>query len=345
MSTSAETTSGQPDIDIKALAQIVARFREPSGSRSVFELAVTVGALAVLWAAMWASLYVGYWLTLLLAVPAAGFLVRVFLIQHDCGHGAFFRHRAINDWVGRVLGVLTFTPYDVWRRAHAQHHATTGNLDRRGIGDIETLTVGEYNARSWLGRVVYRLYRHPAVMFGLGPSYLFILQHRVPWGMMRAGWRPWLSSLATNAAIALAVVGMVLLVGPWQFAAIHLPIIVLAASIGVWLFYVQHQFEHTMWATNENWMPHEAALYGSSYYELPKVLHWFTANIGMHHIHHLCSRIPYYRLPQVLRAHPALESVGRVTLVQSLRNVRLTLWDETGQRLIPFRGLDAARKE
>jgi omega-6 fatty acid desaturase (delta-12 desaturase) len=138
---------------------------------------------------------------------------------------------------------------------------------------------------------------------------------------------------------------MVLLVGPWQFAAIHLPIIVLAASIGVWLFYVQHQFENTMWARNENWLPHEAALYGSSYYELPKVLHWFTANIGMHHIHHLCSRVPYYRLPQILRAHPALESVGRVTLLQSLRNVRLTLWDESGQRLIAFRNLEGLQKE
>lgn len=325
---------------------MVARYRKPSPVRSVFELAVTVGVLALLWVAMWASLYVGYWLTLLLAVPAAGFLVRVFLIQHDCGHGAFFHERATNDWVGRVLGVLTFTPYDVWRRAHASHHATTGNLDRRGVGDIETLTVGEYRARSWLGRFAYRLYRNPVILFGVGPAYVFILQHRLPWGgMMRDGWRPWLSSIATNLAIASAAVGMMFLIGPWEFIGIQLPVLVLAASIGVWLFYVQHQFEDTMWARNEDWQPHEAALYGSSYYELPKPLEWLTANIGMHHIHHLSSRIPYYRLPQVMRAHPPLRQVGRVTLLQSIRNVRLTLWDETAQRLIPFRGLKELEAE
>jgi omega-6 fatty acid desaturase (delta-12 desaturase) len=340
VSISADCSSDETEIDIKALAQVVARYRKPSRVRSMFELVVTVGALALLWAAMWASLYVGYWLTLLLAVPAAGFLVRVFLIQHDCGHGAFFHERTTNDWVGRVLGVLTFTPYDVWRHAHAAHHATTGNLDKRGLGDIETLTVGEYRARSWLGRAAYRLYRNPVVMFGVGPAYVFILQHRLPWGgMMRDGWRPWLSSIATNAAIASAVVGMMFLVGPWDFIIIHLPVLVLAASIGVWLFYVQHQFEDTVWARNDDWLPHEAALYGSSYYELPKVLQWLTANIGMHHIHHLSSRIPYYRLPQVMRAHPPLQRVGRVTLLQSIRNVRLTLWDETRQRLIPFSGL------
>jgi omega-6 fatty acid desaturase (delta-12 desaturase) len=346
VSVSADCSPDDTEIDIKVLAQLVARYRKPSRARSVFELAITVGALALLWAAMWAALYVGYWLTLLLAVPAAGFLVRVFLIQHDCGHGAFFRERATNDWVGRILGVLTFTPYDVWRRAHAAHHATTGNLDRRGVGDIETLTVGEYRARSWLGRAAYRLYRNPVILFGVGPAYVFILQHRLPWGgMMRDGWRPWLSSIATNFAIACAAVGMMFLIGPWEFIGIQLPVLMLAASIGVWLFYVQHQFEDTMWARNEDWRPDEAALYGSSYYKLPGPLEWLTANIGMHHIHHLSSRIPYYRLPHVMRAHPPLQRVGRVTLIQSIRNVRLTLWDETRQRLIPFRGLKELETE
>lgn len=327
------------DIDVRSLAKFVADYHEPSRTRSVFELAVSFGALVLLWVAMWASLSVGYWLTLLLAVPAAGFLVRVFLIQHDCGHGAFFRHRAANDWVGRILGIVTLTPYDVWRRAHALHHATTGNLDRRGIGDIETLTVREYRARRWWGRLGYRLYRHPLVMFGIGPAYLFILQHRVPLGMMRAGWRPWISSLATNAAIAFSVIGLMFLVGPSHFLIIHVPVMLLAASIGVWLFYVQHQFENTVWARDEDWKLQEAALYGSSYYELPVVLRWFTANIGLHHIHHLCARVPYYRLPHVLRDHPALANISRVTLVQSLRNVRLTLWDEASQRMVSFRQL------
>jgi omega-6 fatty acid desaturase (delta-12 desaturase) len=174
-------------------------------------------------------------------------------------------------------------------------------------------------------------------MFGIGPAYMFILQHRIPLGMMREGWRPWVSSLATNAAIALAAVGLAALIGPWHVLIIHGPIVVMAASIGVWLFYVQHQFEHTLWARNESWNLPEAALYGSSHYDLPGILRWFTANIGMHHIHHLCSRIPYYRLPQVMAERPDLAHVGRVTLLQSIRNVRLTLWDETRNHLVTFR--------
>ena len=239
-------------------------------------------------------------------MPAAGFLVRLFMIQHDCGHGAFFRHRLANDWIGRALGVLTLTPYDFWRRTHAIHHATSGNLERRGIGDIDTLTVREYLALPRWGRLIYRLYRHPAVMFGVGPAYLFILRHRLPFGLMRGGWQPWLSTMATNLAIAIIVAALMWLIGVGPFLLVHLPIMLLAAAMGVWLFYVQHQFEHTVWADNENWNLHEAALHGSSYYVLPGILRWFTANIGIHHVHHLCSRIPYYRLPRVLRDHPEL---------------------------------------
>jgi len=236
-----------------------------------------------------------------------------------------------------VLGVFTLTPYDVWRRSHALHHATTGNLDRRGIGDIDTLTVSEYRARSWLGRLSYRLYRHPLVLFGVGPAYLFLVEQRLPFGMMKDGWRPWVSALGTNAAILFAVGLMMWLVGPFAFLLVHLPIVLLAASIGVWLFCVQHQFEGARWARNGNWDFHEAALHGSSYYDLPAVLRWFTANIGMHHVHHLCSRIPYYRLPRVMRDRPELRDVSRLTLLQSLRGVRLALWDETRQRLVSFR--------
>jgi acyl-lipid omega-6 desaturase (Delta-12 desaturase) len=334
---SVEGLAENTETDAKILAKFAAQYREPSRVRSLFELIVTIGALILLWVAMWASLQVGYWLTLLLAIPTAGFIVRVFMIQHDCGHGAFFRKRSVNDWVGRVLGILTLTPYDVWRRAHALHHATNGNLDRRGIGDIDTVTVREYRARSWLGRLAYRLYRHPAVMFGVGPVYLFFLKHRLPFGMMRDGWRPWVSSLATNAAIALAIIGMMALVGTSQFLLIQLPITLLAASIGVWLFYVQHQFETTLWAHEGEWNLQEAAVHGSSHYDLPGILRWFTANIGIHHVHHLCSRIPYYRLPQVLRDHPHLVGLGRVTFIQSLRSVRLTLWDEARGQLVSFR--------
>jgi omega-6 fatty acid desaturase (delta-12 desaturase) len=239
---------------------------------------------------MWATLDLGYWFCLLLAVPAAGFLVRLFMIQHDCGHGAFFHHRLANDWVGRVISVLTLTPYDFWRRTHAIHHASSGNLDRRGIGDIDTLTVQEYLALSRCGRLRYRLYRHPIVMFGLGPAYLFILRHRLPIGVMCGGWQPLLSTMATNAAIAALVAIVIWFVGVGPFLLVHLPIVFLAASIGVWLFYVQHQFEDTFWAEDWAWNLHAAALHGSSHYDLPGILRWFTANIGVHHIHHLCSR-------------------------------------------------------
>ena len=286
---------------------------------------------------MWLAYSFGlWWLTLLLAVPAAGFLVRLFLIQHDCGHGAFFRHRTVNDWTGRVLGVFTMTPYDFWRRTHAMHHATAGNLDRRGMGDVETLTVREYLALPRGRRLLYRLYRNPLVMFGLGPAYLFFLQHRLPVGMMRSGWTPWLSTMATNAALALIAGLLIWLIGVVAFALVHLLTVLLAGTFGVWLFYVQHQFEHTLWSDGDAWDLHEAALHGSSYYVLPGVLRWFSANIGMHHVHHLCSRIPYYRLPRVLKENPELGSIGRLTVWDSFKGVRLVLWDENRRKLISF---------
>ncbi len=319
------------------LLKDLARYRRPDWSRAIFELTVTAAMLIASWTLMWVSLRVGYWLTLLIAIPAAGFLVRLFMIQHDCGHGAFFPNRLANDWTGRILGMLTFTPYDYWKRNHAMHHATSGNLDRRGIGDILTLTVDEYLASSSWGRVFYRAYRNPLVMFGVGPAFLFFLQHRVPVGQMRGGVRPWVSTVATNAGIAFLACLMMKLVGSGAFFAVHLPVVLLASSIGVWLFYVQHQFERVEWARDPDWNLHEAALSGSSHYDLPIVLEWFTANIGVHHVHHLCSRIPFYRLRRVLRDHPQLRASGRVTFVQSLRSVRLALWDEAKQRLVSFR--------
>src|SRR5579863_4583637 len=327
--------------DPKAWAPLLACYREPSCGRSTVELGITAGPLMILWILMWAALGIGYWLCLLLAVPAAGFLVRLFMIQHDCGHGSFFRRRRANDWVGRAVGVLTLTPYDFWRHSHALHHANSGNLDHRGFGDVDTLTVREFLALPRWRRLQYRLYRHPIVMFGIGPAYLFILRHRLPVGLMRSSWQFWLSAMATNLAIAGLVAMMIWLVGIGPFLLVQLPITLLAGSIGVWLFYVQHQFEDTFWAHDEGWNFHEAALHGSSHYVLPSVLRWFTANIGVHHVHHLCSRIPYYRLPQVLRDHPQLAAVARLTLFQSLRCVRMVLWDEKRQRLISFREMRA----
>jgi omega-6 fatty acid desaturase (delta-12 desaturase) len=317
---------------------------EPSHSRSFVELAITFVPLALLWAAAWFVYSLGFWwVSLLIAIPAAGFLVRLFMIQHDCGHGAFFRHQTLNDWVGRVLGVVTMTPYDFWRRTHAVHHATSGNLDRRGMGDIDTLTVREYFALSRWGRFRYRLYRHPGVMFGIGPTYLFLLQHRLPMGLIRGGWQPWVSTQATNAAMVLIAAGLIWLIGVKAFFLVHLPIMMLAATIGVWLFYVQHQFETTSWSENADWVRHDAALHGSSHYDLPLLLRWFSANIGIHHVHHLCARIPYYRLPRVMRDHPELRNIGRITLLQSFRCVPLALWDEPQQRLVSFREARALR--
>ncbi len=327
--------------DMRTLTLSLARYREPRHLRSIIEILVTIVPFVVLWLLMWTALQVGYGLYLLLTVPAAGFLVRLFMIQHDCGHGTLFRNRLANDWVGRVLGVVTLTPYDFWRRAHGIHHATSGNLDLRGTGDIDTLTVGEYLALPFWSRLAYRLYRHPIVMFGIGPIYLFVLRQRLPFGQMREGWMPWVSTMATNGATALVVAGMMWWVGIGPFLLVHLPITILGGAIGVWLFYVQHQFEHTAWSQDPDWSCSTAALYGSSHYDLPAVLMWFTANIGVHHIHHLCSRIPFYRLPLALRQHPDLANVGRLTLRQSLACVRLVLWDEAARRLISFRELRA----
>jgi acyl-lipid omega-6 desaturase (Delta-12 desaturase) len=317
--------------------EVLQRYRHPDPTRSVFEVIVSLVPYAALWAAAWAALSVSYWLTLLITIPAAFFLVRLFLIQHDCGHGALFKKRLTNDWVGRAMGVLTFTPYDAWKRSHAIHHASHGNLDERGTGDIDTLTVREYQALSPFRKLTYRLYRHPIVLFGVGPTLLFVVQHRLPFSMLRgADWRSWASVIGTN--IGLVVLGgvMIWLVGWQAFLAVQLPIVAIGSSIGVWLFYIQHQFEDTFWAENPEWNVHEAALHGSSHYDLPGFLPWLTANIGVHHVHHLYSRIPYYRLPHVLRDFPELANVHRITLWESFKCVKLRLWDETEQRMVPL---------
>jgi omega-6 fatty acid desaturase (delta-12 desaturase) len=322
----------------RSWTQILAPYRDPNSARSVVEIVITFTPLAALWALASTAICTGYWqFSPLLTVLAAGFLVRLFMIQHDCGHGSFFRHRLANDWVGRVIGVLTLTPYDFWRRTHAIHHASSGHLERRGVGDVDTLTVREYLSRSFWGRLRYRAYRHPLVMFGVGPAYLFILQHRLPIGLLRCGWWPWLSTMATNVAIAAITAGLIWLIGWGPFLLVQLPISLLAGVIGVWLFYVQHQFEMTFWAHDGEWTFQEAALRGSSHYDLPGILRWFTANIGVHHVHHLCSRIPYYRLRHVLKDHPELLGVSRLTLLESFRCVRHVLWDEGLRRLISFR--------
>jgi len=315
---------------------ILSRYREPSSRQSLTELAATLVPFLGLWALAWWALSLSPWLAMGLAALNGAFLVRLFIIQHDCGHGAFLKNRRAQDWVGRLLGVLTLTPYAVWRRTHSIHHAYHGNLDQRGIGDVLTLTIDEYSDRSRLGRLGYRLYRHPFVLFVLGPSYLFIVQNRVPFGEMRRQWRYWASAMGTNAMIGI-LLGLILWFGGLlPVLLIFLPTTVVAATIGVWLFYVQHQFEETHWSTSENWQIHDAALEGSSHYVLPQPLRWLSGNVGIHHVHHLYSRIPFYRLPEVIRDHRELAEAQRLTIRESLASVRLHLWDGQQEKLISF---------
>ncbi|MGB5067941.1 MAG: fatty acid desaturase, partial [Albidovulum sp.] len=309
--------------------------------RSIFELSVSLIPFLSLWALAWWALSFSYLLGFAIAVVNGAFLVRIFAIQHDCGHGAFFGNRHVSDWVGRFLGVLTLTPYDVWRRTHSIHHSSAGNLDKRGMGDVHTLTVAEYQKLSPLWKFHYRIYRHPFVLFGLGPTYLFFLQNRIPLGLLNS-FKYWTSAMATNAAIAAALTVIIYFGGLMPLLLVFVPTSIVAASIGVWLFYVQHQFEDTQWDQNDDWQLHDAALHGSSHYDLPAVLRWFTANIGIHHVHHLYSRIPFYRLTEVLRDHAELVDFQRMTLVQSFACVKLQLWDERERKLLSYAQARAA---
>ncbi|MEM7597729.1 MAG: fatty acid desaturase [Pseudomonadota bacterium] len=329
-------SEAQSDVrDAKDWVRILAQYREPSRLRSLTELAITIVPFVALWALAWWALSYSYVLTFAISLINAAFLLRLFAIQHDCGHGAFFKSRNASDWLGRVIGVLTLTPYDVWRRAHSIHHGSAGNLGRRGMGDINTLTVMEYRDLSTWGRLMYRLYRHPIILFGLGPGYLFLFQNRLPLGFMEKG-KFWLSAMSTNAGIFIALGVIMYFGGLMPILLIFLPSTLLAATAGVWLFYVQHQFETTHWEADEDWQLHEAALHGSSHYVLPSVLRWFTANIGVHHVHHLYSRIPFYRLPDVLRDHSALADANRMTIRESFANARLHLWDDKSKKLLSF---------
>jgi len=319
----------------------LAKYRGPDAARSIWQLTTAVIMFAGTWALMYFSLSVGYWLTLLLAPVAAFFLMRLFIIQHDCGHASFFQSSRVADTVGSIIGVLTLTPYHYWKKTHAMHHATSGNLEHRGFGDIDTLTVDEYLARSRWQRFRYRLYRHPAVLFGVGAIIHFFVRHRLP-TMVPKSWRRERASIFwTDVGLAVLIVVTGALVGYREFAMVQLPVLGLSCMMGVWLFYVQHQFDPTYWERDERWSYDAAALHGSSYYRLPGILQWATGNIGIHHVHHLHPRIPNYRLPRVLDEHPELAQVPALTFWGSLRCVRLTLWDEQNRKLVPFSALRA----
>jgi omega-6 fatty acid desaturase (delta-12 desaturase) len=302
--------------------------------RSLFAFATSVLPFFGLWALMYFSLDVSYLLVLALAIPATGFLLRTYILFHDCAHGSLLPGRRANAWVGAVLGLLVFTPFARWRYEHAVHHATAGDLDRRFIGDVPTYTVAEYRAWSWPKRLGYRLFRNPVVMFGLGPIYAMLLEPR--WAYPSAAPRIKRSVWATNLVLASVIGGLCWLIGWRAFLAVEAPFVWLAGGTGIWLFYVQHQFDHTYWQHSPDWSYHDAALRGSSYLRLPKVLQFFTGSIGLHHVHHLNPKIPSYHLQRAHDTTPIFHHVPSVSLADGLRATRLKLWDENTTRLVSW---------
>ncbi|MEN8151079.1 MAG: fatty acid desaturase [Planctomycetota bacterium] len=317
----------------------LAPYTKPSVGRSVLQIVNTFPPFAALWTLMYVS--VGrdwpYGITLLLAVPTAGLLVRLFIIQHDCGHGSFLKSKRACDLIGSAIGILTLTPYHYWRQEHAVHHATSGLLDRRGAGDIDTLTVAEYEALSPGRRLLYRLYRNPILLFVIGPPFHFILKQRLPWDALPRSASAWRSVWLVNGALAAVLGALALTTGLRTFLLVQVPVTLISASAGVWLFYVQHQFEDTYWRWKPDWDYHDAALHGCSNYEVGGPLMWITGNIGLHHIHHMSARIPNYRLADAQRAIPELSAATNLSIPASLRCARLALWDESRQKLISLR--------
>jgi len=319
----------------------VARYQQPAAWRGAWQLSNSLLPYAALWYLMYRSLEVSYWLTAVLALIAGGFLVRVFIIFHDCGHGSFFKSRLANDICGIVTGLLCFTSYYQWRWEHAVHHASAGDLDRRGTGDVWTLTVQEYLEASRWKRFAYRLARNPVILFLVAPMVLFLIIERFP--SAKAGRRERLSVIWTNLILFGLAAVLSWALGLKAYLIIQLGVIMVASSAGVWLFYVQHQFEGVYWARGEDWDYVQAALQGSSFYQLPKILQWFSGNIGFHHIHHLSPRIPNYHLEKCHRAEPLFQSVKPVTLLASLKSFRFRLWDEQGRRMVGFSALRRLR--
>jgi omega-6 fatty acid desaturase (delta-12 desaturase) len=317
-----------------AWKEIVARYQKPSTGRAVWQIVNTLVPYVGLWFLMHLTLKISWWLTMPLAVLAGAILVRAFIIFHDCGHGSFFKSKVANHVLGAITGVLTFTPYYHWRWEHAIHHSSSGDLDRRGTGDIWTLTVQEYLESSRWKRFAYRLSRNPVVLFVIAPLFLFLIQQRVP--KFRAPTRERYSVYWTNLALGSLAAGLIVIFGLKAYLIIQLTVLITAGGLGVWLFYVQHQFEGVYWERSEQWDYAEAALKGSSFYKLPKVLQWFSGNIGFHHIHHLSPRIPNYHLEKCHQAEPLFQTVKPVTFFASFKSLTFRLWDERRRKLVSF---------
>lgn len=346
MNTTTDTpvlTESKPQIDASMWQEVVAKYQQPSLGRSIWQLVNTIVPYVAIWCLMYWSMSVSYWLTLPLTILAAGLLVRIFIIHHDCGHGSFFKSRRVNDIVGFITGIITWTPYYHWRWEHSVHHATSGDLDGRGLGDVWTLTVQEYLESSRWRRFAYRLARNPIILFVIAPLFMFLVWQRIP--KSNASKRERHSVHWTNLTLLGLVVALSWVFGIKAYILIQLTVTGVAGAAGVWLFYVQHQFDGVYWERRDNWDYFKAALQGSSFYKLPKVLQWFTGNIGFHHIHHLSSRIPNYHLEKAHKAEPMFQTVKPVTLFGSLKSFTYRLWDEKRRKLVGYRHLRTLRKQ
>jgi omega-6 fatty acid desaturase (delta-12 desaturase) len=312
------------------------RYETPDAGRVTLQLADTLIPYLALLAVMYLTMSWGlpYWVTLLIALPAGALLVRAFVLFHDCCHGSYVRSRLGLQILGNVLGVIVLTPYSEWRYSHGIHHSTSGNLDRRGVGDIWTMTVEEYAAASKTRQILYRVFRNPLVMFGLIPAFSFLILHRLP--SRHSHRNQVLSVLLNDAVLAGLIVAASLTIGIKAYLMIQVPVMVIGGAAGFWLFYVQHQFDPSYWTRSEDWESMESAMQGSSYYKLPKVLQWISANIGFHHIHHLRPRIPNYNLQRCLSETPELQLPGSLSLWRSLKSVHLKVWDEREKVLLSF---------
>jgi omega-6 fatty acid desaturase (delta-12 desaturase) len=329
--------------NITHLKKNVAPFEKTDTKASIRQLINTLVPLLALWYAAYLSLSVSYWLTLPLLIAASGFMIRSFILFHDCTHQSFFKSRKANDIIGTILGVFTLVPYQQWKNTHAIHHSTSGNLDKRGIGDMWVLTVEEYTASPLWRRLAYRLYRNPIVMFGFGPIGVFLIQYR--FNRKGAKRKERIGNYVTNALLVSLYAALIWAIGWQAFLMIQGPIFFISGSLGIWLFYVQHQFEDSYFENEDEWSYVKAAVDGSSYYKLPLLLQWLTGNIGFHHVHHLSSRVPNYNLEKAHNASVPLQKATTITIRHSLKSLGFRLWDEQNKTFIGFRDLKRMRKK
>ncbi|MBM7630929.1 fatty acid desaturase [Geomicrobium sediminis] len=326
----------------KALKQSVAPYATSNTKVGIFQLVNTLLPFLFVWFLAYQSLSISIWLSLVFSIIAAGFVVRIFIIFHDCTHASFFKNRTWNRIVGNVCGVLTHFPFEKWKHSHAIHHATSGNLDKRGVGDIWVMTIDEYKEASKFERLKYRLYRNPLILFGLGPLYLFLVDNRI--NKQGAKRKEKYNTYLTNVCIVFVYGVMISLIGWQAFLLVQLPIMYLSGVAGIWLFYVQHQFEDSYYENDDEWDFVKAAVDGSSYYKLPKVIQWMTGNIGYHHVHHLSPKVPNYHLEKTHDNIPPLQTATTITLKKSLESIRFRLYDEKNQTFVTFKEMKQSHR-